>query len=67
MLRTVNLRRYAGSANPEDDVTLQASDVIFVPKATIAEIDLFVDQYLNQALPFSKSLNYNLGGGATIF
>lgn len=68
MLRTVNLRRYAGSANPADDIRLQASDVIFVPKSTIAEFNLFIDQYLNQSLPFQKSLNYNLGGvGESLF
>ena len=67
MLRTVNLSRYAGSANAQDDIPLQSSDVIFVPKAKIAEFDLFVDQYLNQSIPFSKGLNYNLGNGATVF
>ena len=68
MLRTVNLRRYAGSVNALDDLPLQPSDVIFVPKASIAEFDLFVDQYLNQALPFQKTLNYNLGGaGESLF
>ena len=67
MLRTVNLNRYAGSANAADDFPLQASDVIFVPKSDIASFDLFVDQYLNQTLPFTKGLNYNLGNGATVF
>ena len=67
MVRTVNVRRFAGSADPRDDVLLQASDVIFVPKNDIAEFDLFVDQYLNQALPFSKSFNYNAGSAGTIF
>ena len=67
MLRTVNLRRYAGSVSAADDMPLQASDVIYVPKSDIASFDLFVDQYLNQSLPFTKSLNYNLGGGATVF
>ena len=67
MIRTVNVRRFAGSANPLDDVLLQSSDVIFVPKNDIAEFDLFVDQYLNQALPFSKSFNYNAGNSGTIF
>ncbi len=67
MVRTVNVRRFTGSADPRDDVLLQASDVIFVPKSGIAEFDLFVDQYLNQALPFSKSFNYNGGSGAAIF
>ena len=67
MLRTVNLKRYAGSANPADDIPLRGADVVFVPKSDIASFDLFVDQYLTQALPFSKSLNYNAGGGAAIF
>ena len=67
MVRTVNVRRFTGSADPRDDLLLQASDVIFVPKSDIAEFDLFVDQYLNQALPFSKSFNYNAGNGAAIF
>ena len=68
MLRTLNLRRYAGSVTAADDLPLQPADVIFVPKASIAEFDLFVDQYLNQALPFQKTLNYNLGGvGQSLF
>ena len=68
MLRTLNLRRYAGSVTSADDLPLQPADVIFVPRASIAEFDLFVDQYLNQALPFQRSLNYNLGGiGQSLF
>ncbi len=67
MLRTVNLKRYAGSVSPADDFPLEASDVIYVPKSDIASFDLFVDQFLNQSLPFTKSFNYNLGGGAAIF
>lgn len=67
MLRTVNLRRYEGSGNPADDLPLQPLDVVFVPKSSIAEFDQFVDQYLNQSLPFTRSLNYNAGNGGTIF
>jgi protein involved in polysaccharide export with SLBB domain len=69
MLRTINVRRFAGSANPMDDVRLQQSDVIFVPKSTIAEIDQFVDQYLNQAIPFTKSFSYTTGtiGNRNVF
>ena len=68
MLRTLNLRRYAGSVTAGDDLPLQPADVIYVPRASIAEFDLFVDQYLNQALPFQRSLNYNLGGiGQSLF
>ncbi len=68
MLRTINLRRYTGSVTAADDLPLQPADVIFVPRSNIAEFDLFVDQYLNQALPFQKTLNYNAGGiGQSLF
>ncbi len=67
MLRTVNLNRYAGSANPADDIPLQGSDVVFVPKSDIASFDLFVDQYLNQSIPFTKSLDYTTGGAGKVF
>lgn len=63
MLRTVNLRRYAGQVSAEDDFPLRAGDVVFVPKSGVAEFNQFIDQYLNQALPFQKGLSFNVGGG----
>ena len=67
MLRTVNLNRYAGTVNPADDIPLQAADVIFVPKSDIASFDLFVDQYLNKSIPFTKGFDYTAGGAGKIF
>jgi protein involved in polysaccharide export with SLBB domain len=40
---------------------LEPRDVIFVPRSSIAEVDRFVDDYLNRAVPFSKGLNYQFG------
>lgn len=58
--RVVDLRAYAHDGqNP--GVALQASDIVFVPRSSIAEADLWVDQYLNKLIPFSKSMNYSLG------
>ncbi len=47
---------------------LEARDVVFVPKSSIAEADAWVDQYLNKLLPFGKNFNYNLGNnyGTTV-
>ena len=42
-------------------VQLEPRDVVFVPKKRIAEVDLWVDDYLNKPIPFSRSLNYNAG------
>jgi protein involved in polysaccharide export with SLBB domain len=67
MLRTVDVHRMIGHVDPKDDFPLQASDVIYVPKSSIAEFDQFIDQYINQALPFQRGLNYNLGTSGIVF
>ena len=38
-------------------------DLVFVPRSSIAEVDLFVQQYITGVLPFSTSagISYNLG------
>jgi len=38
-------------------------DLVFVPRSSIAEVDLFVQQYITGVLPFSTSagVSYNLG------
>ncbi len=63
MMRTVDLRRIIGDPDSTQDFPLQAADVIYVPRSNIAEFDLFVEQYLNQALPFQKAINANIGNG----
>ena len=45
-------------------IDLQSQDIVFVPRSSIAEANLWIDQHINKLLPFSRSLNYNLGGGA---
>ncbi len=67
MLRTVDVHRLIGHVDPNDDFPLQAADVVYVPKSSIAEFDQFIDQYINQALPFQRSINYNLGKNGVVF
>jgi polysaccharide biosynthesis/export protein len=42
---------------------LMPHDVIMVPQSTIAKMDQFVDQWINQLIPVARSfaLNYNMG------
>ncbi len=47
-------------------IGLQSQDIIFVPRSSIAEADLWIDQHINKLLPFSRSLNYNLGNNAVV-
>ena len=35
-------------------------DLVFVPRSKIAEVDLFVQQYIEGVLPFSRGVSYNL-------
>ena len=62
----VDLHAYLrhGLANGVDP--LVAQDVVFVPKSSIAEADVWVDQYLNKLIPFNKSLDYTVGPGGLI-
>lgn len=41
--------------------TLEPRDVIFVPRSKIAEVDMWVDNYINKTLPFSRGLSYTYG------
>ncbi len=61
----VNLRDYMHGAASAKIPPLQPRDVVFVPKSSIAEVDLWVDQYLNKSLPFGKNLNYSFGTQTT--
>jgi polysaccharide export outer membrane protein len=44
--------------NEAPDVFLQRQDVIFVPKTQIANIGMFVDQYINAIIPRSVIFSY---------
>ena len=42
--------------DPMQDAVLQPSDIVYVPKSTIANIDLFVKQYIRDLLPVTPAL-----------
>lgn len=50
--RAVNLRPVLSGADPTLDTPLESSDIVFVPRTKIANINLFVQQYVNQIVPF---------------
>ncbi|MBI5093636.1 MAG: polysaccharide biosynthesis/export family protein [Candidatus Hydrogenedentes bacterium] len=53
---TVNLHEALYRGSTENDIRLRPFDVVYVPKKPIAKADLFVDQYINQLVPFDNSL-----------
>lgn len=58
MLRTINVQEFLENGSTANDVPLVAGDIIFVPRSRIGEVDLWVDQFINKALPFEKSANF---------
>jgi len=59
MARTANLRAVARNPAAADAVPLRRFDVVFVPRTSIAELALFVQQYLRDPLPFQFSYVVN--------
>ena len=48
---SIDVRPIATGVHPEEDVPLQAQDIVFVPRSKIASADLWVDQYIRGLLP----------------
>ncbi len=55
MMRTVDLRRAVFAPETGGALALRRFDIVYVPRTSIAEVDLFVDQYLRQVLPIQFS------------
>ncbi|MCA9009083.1 MAG: polysaccharide biosynthesis/export family protein [Planctomycetaceae bacterium] len=63
-----DLKSVAECSNGFPDVVLRSSDVVYVPKSHIAKVNLFVEQYIDKVLPFSRSfgifINQQVPGSA---
>jgi protein involved in polysaccharide export with SLBB domain len=52
----VDVRPVIGGTAPGEDVPLQPFDVAFVPRSKIADVDLFVKQYIRDMMPIQFAL-----------
>ena len=53
----LDLNQSVTQLNGNQDLRLHPKDMVYIPKSKIASADQFVDQYINQLIPFQKSLN----------
>ena len=60
MMRTINLRQVLEGRSMDEDLPVRRYDVVYVPRSHISEVNLWIDQHINQVLPFSRSFNYTL-------
>lgn len=52
---TYDLKSVIECTAPGQDIQLRPYDVVYVPKSCIAKVNLFVEQYIDKVLPFSRS------------
>lgn len=64
MLRTLNIRSNIETGDSKD-IVLQPGDILYVPRSSISEVNLWVDQFINKVVPFQRSFNYTLGAYRT--
>ena len=53
-VRVIDLGKVLRGEMPEQDVELQAFDFVFVPRSPVADVDLFVEQYIRGLLPIQS-------------
>jgi polysaccharide export outer membrane protein len=54
----LNLEKAIDNSDMSQDVTLKSNDIIYVPKKTIANINVWVDQYIRKNIPLNASVTY---------
>ncbi|WP_181565776.1 polysaccharide biosynthesis/export family protein [Paraburkholderia unamae] len=65
MLRTIDIDALTHRGDSKQDVVLQAADTIFVPKSSIAEVDQWIDQYIDKVIPFNRGFDYTISNNPT--
>jgi len=60
MRKTVNIQAML-EGRAAAPIRLYQGDMLFIPKSGIAEWDVFIDQFVNKALPFTRSFAYTIG------
>jgi len=60
MLRLVDVRGLLEGRSVEDPRII-SGDILFVPRTRIAEVGLWVEQFINRVVPFQRSFSYTLG------
>lgn len=67
MMKVINLKSVLHKGASDDLMPLQRGDVVFVPRSGIANLNLFMQQYIRDALPINFSLSYYLGSSGNSF
>ncbi|WP_395671498.1 polysaccharide biosynthesis/export family protein [Phenylobacterium sp.] len=58
MMRKVDLRAFVSRADTTQNIRLEPEDMVFVPRSRIAEVNLWVEEYLNRNIFFGRNIQY---------
>jgi len=56
----VNVGKAIDGSDPSQDLSLQAADIVYVPKSPIVNVNIWVDQYIRKNIPIPFGFSYNL-------
>jgi protein involved in polysaccharide export with SLBB domain len=56
----LNLENAIDNTDVSQDIPLMANDIVYVPKTTIANINVWVDQYIRKNIPLSAGVTYGV-------
>jgi protein involved in polysaccharide export with SLBB domain len=60
MMRTADLRKGAFDPAHSDAVPLRRFDIVYVPRTSITEVGLFVQQYVRDVIPATLGFSYSI-------
>lgn len=65
MMRTVNLHDALRGRSGSDNIQIRRHDIIFVPRSTVAELSVFMEQYVSGILPLDQAFSYAIADAIT--
>jgi len=63
IIQTVNLEKAIDGTDMAQDIFLRPFDIVYVPKSPIANVNLWVYQYITSVIPFSIGAGYTTPSG----
>jgi len=51
LIMTINLKKVIDGTDMSQDIILKPFDIVFVPKSSVAEVNVWIDQYIRKNLP----------------
>jgi polysaccharide biosynthesis/export protein len=58
--RVINIEKVVDGTEPTQDLLLLPADIVFVPKSPVANVNLWIDQYIRKNIPIPFGFSYGV-------